>query len=538
MKKNRLTFLAAVLLVTTLIFSCAKRGSLTGGPEDETPPEFVRSSPPNYSINFKSNEIRIYFDELIKLENPQKQIIISPPIKNKPDITPLGIPGKFIKIKFNDTLIENTTYTINFGESVVDNNEANPLPFFQYVFSTGPVLDSLSLKGSVKDAFKKKLDEYVSVFLYEINEKHTDSTVFKDQPRYISSTLDTTLFEFKNLKAGKYQLIALKDNNSNYTFEPKSDKIGFVSEPINIPKDSIAQITIFKEVPQFKFARAKQASKNKFIVGYQGLLDSVEVNVLGNTPPDLKTRFLKEKDKDTLNVWVKPFFEQDSLVFLLKNNKVIDTIVSRYKDQYKDSLQVQMKNSGTVKLNENVVITANNPIEIFNVEKVKIIDEDTLEVNFENKLDRLKNEIQLSFSKKEEARYAIKILPEAITDFMENVNDTINLNVSTKKQSEYGKLILNFEGINEWPVIVQLLKNPDEPDYEEIATLKNENKSLTFTSVEPADYFVKLIFDTNKNNTWDTGNYLKKIKPERIFYYEKPITVRPNWDVKQIIVVE
>ena len=115
MKKNRLTFLAAVLLVTTLIFSCAKRGSLTGGPEDETPPEFVRSSPPNYSINFKSNEIRIYFDELIKLENPQKQIIISPPIKNKPDITPLGIPGKFIKIKFNDTLIENTTYTINFG---------------------------------------------------------------------------------------------------------------------------------------------------------------------------------------------------------------------------------------------------------------------------------------------------------------------------------------------------------------------------------------------------------------------------------------
>ena len=538
MKYNRLTFLAATILLILLVFSCAKRGSLTGGPEDETPPEFVRSSPPNYSTNFKSNEIRIYFDELIKLEDPQKQIVISPPIKNKPEITPLGIPGKYIKIKFNDTLIENTTYTINFGESVVDNNESNPLPFFQYVFSTGPVLDSLSFKGSVKDAFKKKLDEYVSVYLYEINEKHSDSSVFKDPPRYISSTLDSTLFEFKNLKAGKYQLIALKDNNSNYTFEPKSDKIGFVSEPINIPEDSIANITIFKEVPEFKFLRAKQVSKNKFIVSYQGLLDSVKVNVLGDTPPDLKTRFLKEKDKDTLNIWVTPFFEQDSLVFYLKNNGISDTIVSRYKDQYRDSLRVQMKNSNTLKLSENVVLTANNPMEEFNAEKVKIVDQDTVEIDFKETMDTIKNEIQLLFEKKEEKSYALQILPEAITDFLGSKNDTISLNVGTKKQSEYGTLLLNFEGIKEWPVMVQLLKNPDEPEFEEELILGEGKKSLTFNSVEPGDYFVKLIFDTNANKKWDTGNFLKKVMPERIYYFEKPITVRPNWDVKQIITVE
>jgi len=181
------------------------------------------------------------------------QVIVSPPMKIKPEVTPIGFPGKYIKIKFKDTLLAETTYNINFGSSIVDNNEKNPVKFFQFVFSTGKVLDSLTFKGSVKDAFKQKLAENISVHLYEVNDAYTDSIVYNDFPRYISNTLDSTVFEFKNIKAGKYKLIALQDKASNYTFEPKLDKIGFLTETITIPEDTVAEISIFKETPEFKF---------------------------------------------------------------------------------------------------------------------------------------------------------------------------------------------------------------------------------------------------------------------------------------------
>ena len=531
MKESKLTFFISYLVVLFTVLSCAKRGSITGGPKDEDPPKFLRSSPPNYSTNFKSKEVRIYFDELITLENPQKQIVISPPMKVKPIITPLGIPGKFVKIQFKDTLIPNTTYTINFGASVVDNNEKNPFPFFQYVFSTGPVLDSLSLKGSVKDAFKKKLDEYVSVYLYKADESFTDSIVFKDPPRYISSTLDSTEFEFKNLKEGKYHLIALKDNNSNYTFEPRLDKIGFFDTIVSIPKDTVAELRLFKEVPEFEFDRAKQVSKNQFTLGYRGVLETPEISILGNTA--IKTRFYKDPQKDTLNIWTKPFFEQDSIVFLAKTKKYTDTIVSRYKDQFKDSLRVSMASSSKLRLSEKFILTANTPIDSLKISNFKLIDQDTLAVTFEHELDQFKNELAINFQKKENSRYILQLLPEAMTDFLGNKNDSLVFNINTGIESEYGKMILNFQQLKEWPIIVQLLKNESKVDYEVI--LDEGKTSALIESIVPGEYNIKVIFDTNKNQKWDTGNYLKKIQPEKVIFHPEPVNVRANWDVKQAV---
>ncbi|WP_010182021.1 Ig-like domain-containing protein [Aquimarina agarilytica] len=531
MKESKLTFFISYIVVLFTVVSCAKRGSITGGPKDEEPPKFIRSTPPNYSTSFKSKEVRIYFDELITLQDPQKQIVISPPMKVKPIITPLGVPGKYIKIQFKDTLIPNTTYTVNFGSSVVDNNEKNPFPFFQYVFSTGPVLDSLSFKGSVKDAFKQKLDEYVSVYLYKADESFTDSIVFKDPPRYISSTLDSTEFEFKNLKEGKYHLIALKDNNSNYTFEPRQDKIGFYDTIVSIPKDSIANLKLFREVPEFKFDRAKQVSKNQFILGYRGLIEAPEISVLGNRT--VKTRFYKDPDKDTLNIWTRPFFEQDSIVFIAKTKKYTDTIVSRYKDQFKDSLTVSMSSPSKLRLSQQLTLTAKTPIDSIKISKFKLIDQDTLEVAFKHKLDKLKNELAISFNKKEDARYSLRVLPEAITDFLGNKNDSLAFNISTGNESEYGKMILNFEQLKEWPIIVQLLKSEGKVDYEVI--LEEGKTSALIESIVPGEYSVKVIFDTNKNQQWDTGNYLKKLQPEKVIFHPEPINVRANWDVKQAI---
>ncbi|MDP5076708.1 MAG: Ig-like domain-containing protein, partial [Nonlabens sp.] len=212
-----------VLFLTLLMVRCAKRGSPTGGPEDKLPPEILKSSTANYQTNFKGQVITLNFDELIKFKDLQKQLIISPPLENKPTIKPQAGVARKITITFKDTLAANTTYTLNFGQSIVDNNEENALPFYKYVFSTGDVIDSLKLSGTVGDALKNKVDPYVNVMLYEINDTYNDSTIYKQVPNYVVNTLDSlTTYNLENLKAGTYKLVALKEKSVDFKFSPKS----------------------------------------------------------------------------------------------------------------------------------------------------------------------------------------------------------------------------------------------------------------------------------------------------------------------------
>lgn len=180
-----LYFIAALSLV-----GCAKRGSITGGLKDTIAPVLRFSTPENYSTNFKSNEIRITFDEYVKIKDVNKQLIISPPMEVAPLISPSNA-SKFINIKIKDTLKPNTTYSFNFGNSIQDNNESNVLQQFKYIFSTGTYIDSLELKGSIKDAYAKEVVNFVSVMLYEVNDKFNDSIIFNEKPRYITNTLDS-----------------------------------------------------------------------------------------------------------------------------------------------------------------------------------------------------------------------------------------------------------------------------------------------------------------------------------------------------------
>ena len=141
-------------------------------------------------------------------------------MKNKPDITPIGSASKYITIRINDTLQPNTTYAFNFGNSITDNNEGNPYPYYRYVFSTGDYIDSLTVKGRIVDALKRKPETFVSVALYEIDSTFNDSVVYNKTPKYITNTLDSvTTFSIENIKAGTYMLYALKDGNSDNKFQ-------------------------------------------------------------------------------------------------------------------------------------------------------------------------------------------------------------------------------------------------------------------------------------------------------------------------------
>ena len=195
-------FFPLLFLAILLWVACARIGAPTGGAEDKTPPKVLKTLPANESVHFTGNRLRIYFDEYIQLKDIRKQLIISPPMEYFPEITPSGNAAKYIDIRILDTLKPNTTYTLNFGKSIQDNNEGNPLSFYTYTFSTGSSIDSLTLKGSIKDALALKPDNYVNVMLYEKNEKFSDSIVYKQKPMYVVNTLDSlTTFELTHLKA-------------------------------------------------------------------------------------------------------------------------------------------------------------------------------------------------------------------------------------------------------------------------------------------------------------------------------------------------
>lgn len=529
-------FLATLSLI--LVVNCAKKGTIAGGEKDETPPEFIKAIPPNYTTNFSKKEIRIYFDEYITLKDPQKNIILSPPMDPKPVITPMGGASKYIKIKFLDTLQENTTYSINFGQSVVDNNEGNPNSFFRYVFSTGDTLDSLKIKGTITNALEKTPDSFVTIALYEIDEDYSDSIVYTDVPRYITSTLDSTHFTLENIKAGKYRLVAVKDAVSNYKYEPKQDKIGFYNDTVTLPADTnkIFTLNLFKEVLDFKPLKPKQTSKNSFIFGYEGDADSLKIKLLRETPENFETRIFPDKKKDTVHYWFKPFFKADSLIFEVANSKNYkDTIITRFKDQYKDSLVLNHNIQSSIGFNEDFILSANTPVEEVNEKLITLKDKDTTIIPFAVQLDKIKNQAVFTFEKTESNTYMMELLPEAITDFVGNKNDTIRYSFATKKLADYGKIFLTLQNVAAYPVVVQLINEKNVVVIEKISEAK---EILVFDNLNPGKYNIRVVIDSNKNGKWDTGNFLKKSQPEKVSYFPKVIDVRANWELKQTFILE
>ncbi len=523
-------------LTIMAFWQCARRGSPTGGPKDVTPPVLLRTEPENLSTNFDSKKIRLYFDEYIKLQDVQNQMIVSPPLKNIPEIKPLGGPSKFIEITLKDTLRENTTYTINFGQSIVDNNEGNPNSFLTYVFSTGDVIDSLSLSGVVKDAFNRDPDEFVSVMLYEIDSIYNDSTVYKYPPNYLANTGDSVpFFQLRNLKAGKYKIFAVKDAGRNYVFDQRADKIGFLEDTITLPTDTLLLLNLFKEVPDYASSVPSYVAKNRIIFGYSGNADSLEINPLTQLPDSVRTLVQKEREKDTLNYWLTPT-DIDSIVFTVSNKpfKVIDTFTVKTRKLPLDSLKLTPSHSSRIGFEERFYMASNTPLVEVDTTLIQIMDKDSLLVKFNTRLDSIENQVNIDFTLDEEQKYNLTFLPGAFEDFFGMQNDSLETRLSTSKYTDLGNMNLTVSGDVRYPIIVQLTDDKGKLQREQIG---NDPTPFAFKNLNPGKYGIRVIFDENQNGKWDTGNYLKKIQPERISYFPDIIDVRANWEMEQTFVI-
>jgi len=527
------------LIVLVLSFSqCAKKGRPDGGPKDEDAPLFVTANPPYETINFDKNEINIYFNEYIKLKDLSKQLIISPPLnpENPPLISPQGSPSKYINIQILDTLLENSTYIFDFGNSVQDNNEANTLERFKYVFSTGAYIDSLTLSGSVKNSFKSESVENIKLLLYRLDSAYTDSAVYNRKPDYVTSTLDSSNYEFSNLRKGNYLLVALNDARSDYVFNPKTDEIGFLKDTISLPRDSIikTELSIFKEELPYIFRRGKEIRKGQLIFGYQGKPSNLKIENLSAVPDNFQTIIFPEKDKDTLNLWHSPI-EKDSLIFKISNNNIIDTITVALRKKQLDSLTVTKITGGVLNIKDTLFFSTNNPIIKIDTSKINFVHTDSIYITYKAFISKKESSVGFLFEKKFKTSYKLNLYPDALVDIFETSNDTVTSQFRTRSIEDYGEISLAIQNPEKVPVIIQLTDINDVTVAQETSS---ENKTISFNYLIPKKYKIRIIYDTNNNGKWDTGNYLEKKQPEPVQYFPEVQEIRPNWVLNEVIKIK
>lgn len=516
------------LFIAFAIVSCAKRGTITGGAKDTIAPKMIGSLPKNFATGFTGKEIKINFNEYIKLKDLNKQLIISPPMKTQPEILPTTA-SKFITIRIKDTLLPNTTYSFNFGKSIEDNNEGNPYQQFKYVFSTGNYIDSLFLGTKVKDALENKVDNYVSLMLYEVNEKYNDSIIYKEVPRYITNSLDSLkLIKFENLRQGKYRLIALKDRNGNNKFDPKTDKIGFQKDFVTIPNDTLYELELFKEELAFKALNFSQASSSKFTMGFEGNPKDVAISIKKGTE-ELPFVISRMPKKDSLQIWFKGL-KGDSLSVNVSKNKFKKTFNIKVKEQKKDTLGFTCDGVGTLNFRDTIALNSSVPITKWDNSKIKLINKDSADVKFTTKYDSMHQKLLFDFVKEPLEKYQLKLFPGAITDFNEKINDTLLYQFSTSNTSDFGNLRVTLENVKRFPVILQLT---DEKGVIFATAYSEKEKLVIFDLLEPKKYTLRLIYDDNKDKMWTPGNFLEQRQSEEVIYFPKEIDIRPNWDWEQ-----
>lgn len=509
-----------------IIAACAKVVTPTGGIKDITPPQIKSSKPENFSTNFKSKEITITFDEYIQLKDLNKNLIISPPLEEKPMIR---VKGKSLIIRFESELKDSTTYNIYFGNALQDFNEGNPYKNFQYVFSTGDFVDSISITGKVLNAFDLIPAEDVFVMLYS---NLTDSVPYRQIPEYISKTNKEGVFVINNIRNDKFKIFALKDANNNYRFDINNEEIAFIDSLVMFKLENITyKDTIFKSKPidltepqspgKLKTAVKREVDtiishtypgfkvnnytlllftedhKPQYLTNYtrdkkfnlefvfnRPVKDSLIFHDLENQ----KIRFLKEisTKKDTFNYWLRDSMDYNKeYINCILSYQVLDSTEAyiwktdslkmkfeelqqtKKSDKIAESssaMTLNVKDRTTFDLNKDIKILTTTPISSIDNSKIKFVSiADSVETIIPLKVKKTKlRECTISNELTEDTNYKLEILPGFIKDIYGTINDTLKTKFSTQKLDYYGKLLINISGIKNQKNIIVQLLVSDK----------------------------------------------------------------------------
>lgn len=592
MKINNIQKVTFLVSISVLLFvGCAKIVAPTGGPKDEQHPLIVDSKPPSHTVNFDNEQINITFDEFIQLKDLKQNLIISPLIDEDPMIR---VKGKTLNIKFLSELEDSTTYNIYFGNAVQDYNEGNPIENFQYVLSTGEYIDSLSIEGTILNAFNLLPEQDVFVMLYR---EHDDSIPIKSIPDYISKTDEEGYFRINNIGHNKYKLFCLQDANRNYLFDKPSEDIAYIDSLVQfnlsihehtdtiynsdslISRHSRLIDTIiykkhsFYSTPNFTLRLFNENKKVQYLASYnrdikqkliflfnKPIKDSIKLTLL-DTVINNKW-YIQEKNltNDTIFYWITDsslYNKEDfsvKLDYQKEDSNMIyhwfsDTLTMQYfaetgrgrrnKENPDTLLKYSHNVNGRKAFDLNKIITFNfeKPIEKIDQSKItlyQVIDSLEIPVNYSLDADTFFfRKYHLNSNWAEDTIYKLEILPYAFHDLYGTSNDTSIIKFKTQKFNHYGKLLADIVGIDSsFQLICQLILPAKEEEKILSEKIIQKDQIIEFPYLSPKEYIFKVIIDKNFNGEWDTGDYLKHIQPEEVLYYDNEIKVRSNWDIE------
>ncbi len=570
------------------MYSCANIGNPSGGPIDKTPPIFMRSNPTPNAVNVKDRKIEIFFDEIVTLKDPSTKIIVSPAQTEMPRMSALG---RKVTVELVDSLLPNTTYTIDFSNSIQDNNEGNAIDNFAFAFSTGSVIDSMRVSGYVIDS--RTLEPMQSVVV-GLQSNLADSAFHKEKLQRVALTNDRGQFTIRNVSPGSYHIFALKDLDRDYKFGNPTEDIAFLdsiivpsigtreaadtvyndlneidtimraTRPAYFPNDIL--LSMFNEDRKSQYlANNLRVDSTRISLTFAAASDTLpSLNIVGrNDVPDLWYTLERSQTNDTLTYWIRPphlvsadtlmvattylrtdtasnlSWGTDTLKFTFQRQKA----KKKKKNEETDSLeQIRFMElhplaNGTQEVYAPLLLQTGTPIERYSREAFHLqrkLQNDTIFYPAEIKSIALRDstlnrrDLVLKVDWEPGAAYTLEVDSLAMTDIYGLQTKPLKVDFNVRKMEEYGNIVFNITAVRD-SAIVELLDGTEKIVLR--APVKNHRAELL--NLLPGKYYARLFIDRNGNGKYDTGNYDMHLQPEETVYYPGAINLKKNWDVEQ-----
>ena len=570
------------------MYSCANIGNPSGGPIDKTPPIFMRSNPTPNAVNVKDRKIEIFFDEIVTLKDPSTKIIVSPAQTEMPRMSALG---RKVTVELVDSLLPNTTYTIDFSNSIQDNNEGNAIDNFAFAFSTGSVIDSMRVSGYVLDS--RTLEPMQSVVV-GLQSNLADSAFHKEKLQRVALTNDRGQFTIRNVSPGSYHIFALKDLDRDYKFGNPTEDIAFLdsiivpsigsreaadtvyndlneidtimraTRPAYFPNDIL--LSMFNEDRKSQYlANNLRVDSTRISLTFAAASDTLpSLSIVGrNDVPDQWYTLERSQTNDTLTYWIRPphlvsadtlmvattylrtdtasnlSWGTDTLKFTFQRQKA----KKKKKNEETDSLeQIRFMElhplaNGTQEVYAPLLLQTGTPIERYSREAFHLqrkLQNDTTFYPAEIKSIALRDstlsrrDLMLKVDWEPGAAYKLAVDSLAMTDIYGLQTKPLKVDFNVRKMEEYGNIVFNIPAVRD-SAIVELLDGTDKVVLH--TPVKNHRAELL--NLQPGKYYARLFIDRNGNGKYDTGNYDMHLQPEETVYYPGAINLKKNWDVEQ-----
>ena len=570
------------------MYSCANIGNPSGGPIDKTPPIFMRSNPTPNAVNVKDRKIEIFFDEIVTLKDPSTKIIVSPAQTEMPRMSALG---RKVTVELVDSLLPNTTYTIDFSNSIQDNNEGNAIDNFAFAFSTGSVIDSMRVSGYVLDS--RTLEPMQSVVV-GLQSNLADSAFHKEKLQRVALTNDRGQFTIRNVSPGSYHIFALKDLDRDYKFGNPTEDIAFLdsiivpsigsreaadtvyndlneidtimraTRPAYFPNDIL--LSMFNEDRKSQYlANNLRVDSTRISLTFAAASDTLpSLSIVGrNDVPDQWYTLERSQTNDTLTYWIRPphlvsadtlivattylrtdtasnlSWGTDTLKFTFQRQKA----KKKKKNEETDSLeQIRFMElhplaNGTQEVYAPLLLQTGTPIERYSREAFHLqrkLQNDTIFYPAEIKSIALRDstlnrrDLMLKVDWEPGAAYKLAVDSLAMTDIYGLQTKPLKVDFNVRKMEEYGNIVFNIPAVRD-SAIVELLDGTEKIVLR--APVKSHRAELL--NLLPGKYYARLFIDRNGNGKYDTGNYDMHLQPEETVYYPGAINLKKNWDVEQ-----